>query len=206
MKRFALILLLAACSPRNEGLPYYTDAQLSPRWLADDEIDDAHRIADFVLLNQQGDTVRARTVAGKIYVANFFFTQCQQICPRLKSSLARVQEAYREDDTVLLLSHSVTPETDHADVLARYARANAIEAGKWHLLTGDRAQINDLARRSYFVELSDNTGNTEGTLVHTEVLVLVDQEGHIRGVYDGTLPFDVDQLIADIGILTRSRE
>jgi protein SCO1 len=197
MKRVSVIALLAiACAQKPNSLPYYNDARLTPEWQIA-----RHRIADFALADQDGATVRSTDLDGKIYVASFFFTSCRQVCPRLKSSLARVQQTYRTDDRVELLSHSVMPEADSTAVLARYARSNGMISGKWHLLTGDRVLLRDLAARSYFIELDDDTGNTEGNLIHTEVLVLVDADRHIRGVYNGTLAFEVDQLIADIGLL-----
>lgn len=117
-----------------------------------------------------------------------------------------MQSAFADDGGVLILSHSVTPEMDSVPMLRRWAAAHGARSGRWHLLTGDRAQLRRLAERSYFVELSDTTGNTRGTLVHTEALVLVDEHGHLRGIYDGSLSYDVSQLIADIRTLRGMRD
>jgi protein SCO1/2 len=113
----------------------------------------------------------------------------------MRAQLGRVAEALGDD--VLLVSHSITPEQDSVERLADYARAQGITEGGWHLLTGDPTRIRDLAAASYFVELDDETGNTRGDLMHTETMVLVDEEGRIRGVYNGTMAYDVNQLIAD---------
>jgi protein SCO1 len=191
---------------RTEALPFYTSRDLTPRWISprSAEYGRIHRIAPFSLVDQHGRTVTERDVDGKVYVASFFFTRCQQLCPILGNGLRRVQAAFAGDTGVAILSHSVTPEIDSVAALRHWAEMRGVR-GRWHLLTGDRAQIERLARRSYFVELRDTTGNTQGTLVHTETLVLVDGRRRIRGVYDGSLPYDVNQLIADIRTLRGAR-
>jgi protein SCO1/2 len=190
---------------RAETLPFYTSRDLTPRWISPREAERAHRVAPFSLVDQDGRTITERDVDGKVYVASFFFTRCQQLCPILGNGLRRVQAAFASDTGVAILSHSVTPEIDSIAALKRWAAMRGVRGGSWHLLTGDRAQIERLAGRSYFVELRDTTGNTQGTLVHTETLVLVDGRRRIRGVYDGSLPYDVTQLIADIRTLRRER-
>ncbi|HEX6747294.1 MAG TPA: SCO family protein [Longimicrobium sp.] len=185
---------------RPDGLPFYTSRDLTPRWISPRAAERIHRIAPFRLTDQDGRTITERDVAGKVYVASFFFTRCQQLCPILGNGLRRVQTAFAADSGVAILSHSVTPEIDSVATLKRWAEMRGVR-GRWHLLTGDRAQIRRLAEASYFVELSDTTGNTQGTLVHTETLVLVDGRRRIRGVYDGSLPYDVAQLITDIRTL-----
>jgi protein SCO1/2 len=189
------------------ALPFYRTAALTPEWIAASapEYSSIHRVADFALLDQRGVPVTEDSVAGRVYVASFFYSDCRQLCPRLKSSLSRVQNAFRDSPDVLILSHTVFPEVDDTARLDAYAAANGVVASKWHLLTGRRDIIERLARESYFVELSDTTGNTQGRLLHTETLVLVDQERRIRGVYDGSVPFDVDRLIEDIRVLQARR-
>ncbi|HEX8904955.1 MAG TPA: SCO family protein [Longimicrobiaceae bacterium] len=186
-----------------DGLPFYTSRDLTPRWISprSAEYGRIHRIAPFSLVDQDGRTITGRDVEGKVYVASFFFTRCQQLCPILGNGLRRVQTAFAGDSGVAILSHSVTPEIDSVATLKRWAEMRGVRSGKWHLLTGDREQIRRLAEESYFVELRDTTGNTQGTLVYTETLVLVDGRHRIRGVYDGSLPYDVTQLIADIRAL-----
>lgn len=198
MKRSLLVLFLAGCAARPERLPFYQTRELTPEWLSADVARGAHRVQPFELPDQDGRAVGTRELRGRVHVASFFYTSCHQVCPKLRSSLARVQDAFAGDAGVALVSFTVDPGRDTAGVLRRYARVNGVRSGRWHLLRGTEAQIRDLAARSYFVELSVETGNTAGDLLHTEALVLVDGEGRIRGVYNGTRPYDVSQLIADI--------
>ena len=186
-------------------LPYYEDATLTPVWPADAATRAAlHRVGDFHLTDARGRAITRGDVEGRIYVASFFYTQCRTLCPDLRVQLARVHEAFAGDSAELILSHSVMPEMDDANRLAHYALRNGIDGRRWMLLSGDRAELTRLARDAYFVELADTTGNTSGRLRHTETLVLVDEAGHIRGVYDGSLAYDVSQLIADIRQLRHS--
>ena len=156
-----------------------------------------HRILDFELVDQEGDTIRKIDTQGQVIVADFFFTTCRTICPIMTGEMARVQEEFLEEDGVVLLSHSVTPEIDSVNVLKAYAEKHGADPKRWHLMTGDRKQINNLARRSYFACLVDGDGG-EYDLVHTENFVLVDTLGRLRGFYDGTDEEQVDQLIEDV--------
>jgi protein SCO1/2 len=198
--RLAGLIASGACDAA-EPLPYYLDATRTPVWLTADDARRAPRVGDFTLVDQAGRDVTRRAVDGKVYVASFFYTSCRTLCPTVRSQLARVRDAFRDDTSVVILSHTVTPEQDGVPALAHYARLNAI-GGRWHLLTGSRAELERLAARDYFVELRDTTGNTPGALRHTETLVLVDGDGHVRGMYEGSLAFEVDQLIADARALT----
>lgn len=183
----------------SRALPYFSDATLTPFWpISDSERARLHRVGDFHLVDGAGRPVTQRDVAGRIYVASFFYSECRTLCPDLRAQLARVRDAFAGDSDVLILSHSVMPERDRPARLAHYAVRNGVDGNQWKLLTGARAELERLARDAYFVELADTTGNTRGALRHTETLVLVDGEGHIRGVYDGSLAYDVTQLIADI--------
>lgn len=164
-----------------------------------------HHISDFRLMDQRGDTVTLATVAGRIIVADFFFTTCGTICPKMTVQMERVQDAFLGDDRVVILSHSVTPEIDNVDVLAAYAELHGADPERWHMLTGDRAQIYRLARRSYFACLEEGDGGPDD-FVHTENFVLVDPQRRIRGFYDGTQQPEVDRLIGDIGKLINEIE
>ena len=181
------------------SLPYYSDASLTPHWpVSESERAKSHRVGNFRLTDGMGRPVTRRSVEGRIYVASFFYSECRTLCPDLRAQLARVRDAFSGDSSVLILSHSVMPERDDPARLAHYAVRNGIDGNHWKLLTGAREELERLARDAYFVELADTTGNTRGALRHTETLVLVDKEGYIRGVYDGSLAYDVTQLIADI--------
>ncbi|WP_298893424.1 SCO family protein [uncultured Psychroserpens sp.] len=155
-----------------------------------------HTIADFKLINQNGDTITQDTYKDKIYVADFFFTTCQTICPVMTDQMSRIQSEIINDDEVLLLSHSVTPEIDSVAQLKRYAIEKGVNDNKWNLVTGDRKQIYDLARKSYLVVKDDGMG--EYGMVHTENFALIDKDKQIRGLYNGISPTSVDSLIHDI--------
>lgn len=180
-------------------LPVYHPSQLDLK-LVDAEVlkkKGEHRILDFELTDQTGATITQNDIKGKVIVADFFFTTCKTICPIMTNQMARVQDEFLKDDRLVLLSHSVTPEIDTVGRLQEYADIHDVDPNRWHLLTGPRPHINNLARRSYFACLTDGDGD-EYDLVHTENFVLVDTLGRIRGFYDGTNEEEVDRLIRDI--------
>lgn len=181
------------------SLPIYDPADLNPK-LVDKSLQNRvskHRIADFSLINQLGDTVTQKDLAGKIYVADFFFTTCQSICPKMTNQLSRVAAAYSDNPKIMLVSHTVDPETDSVAVMKAYADANGINPKQWLMLTGDKKEIYKLARKSYFVVIDEPS--LEGPdFIHTENFVLVDSKKRLRGFYDGTSKEEVDKLIGDI--------
>ena len=160
-----------------------------------------HKIAPFQLVNQNGDTITDKDYDNKIYVADFFFTTCPTICPVMTKNMTLVQEEFKNDPDVMILSHSVTPEIDSVEVLKKYAVKKGVMDSKWNLVTGDRKQIYDLARKSYLAAKENKYGG-DYALIHTENFLLVDKEGRLRGrSYDGTSEEDVLKLIEDIYIL-----
>ena len=161
-----------------------------------------HKIADFKLINQNGEEITQQNYQDKIYVADFFFTTCQTICPIMTGHMKEIQERLRDDNDVLLLSHSVTPKIDSVARLKKYAIEKGVNDAKWNLVTGDKKQIYDLARKSYLAAKSDGDGGPYD-MVHTENFILVDKKKHIRGFYDGTNPEEIDRLIEDIAILKK---
>ncbi|WP_292892260.1 SCO family protein [Nonlabens sp.] len=187
-------------------LPILQPDQFDPS-LVDDSmlfVKKYHKIAPFELVNQNADTITQDDYTGKIYVADFFFTTCPTICPVMTKNMMLVQEAFKNDPEVLILSHSVTPELDSVAVLKKYAVKKGVMDSKWNLVTGDRKQIYDLARKSYLAAKENKYGG-EYALIHTENFLLVDKEGRLRGrSYDGTDPEDVKKLIEDIYILKES--
>ena len=164
-----------------------------------------HRIADFSLLNQNGDTITQENYRDKIYVADFFFTTCPTICPIMTANLVEVQAALANDPEVLLLSHSVTPEIDSVAQLNKYAIEKGVNDAKWNLVTGDKKQIYELARKSYLAVQEDGDGGPFD-MIHTENFILVDKQRRIRGFYDGTKEEEMDRLLSDIEILKNSEE
>jgi len=158
-----------------------------------------HTIADFSLTNQNGKTITQDDYKNKIYVADFFFTTCQTICPIMTDHMVEIQEKLRDDDDVLLLSHTVTPEIDSVAQLKKYAVEKGVNDAKWNLVTGNKKEIFDLARKSYLA--AKDVPFSENDLVHTENFVLVDKKKRIRGFYDGTDAESIKKLLADIKIL-----
>jgi protein SCO1/2 len=163
-----------------------------------------HTIGSFKLINQYGEPVTNETVKNKIYVANFFFATCQSICPEMSTNLTDVQKAFANDDSVLILSHSVNPLHDTVEVLNSYATTYSAVKNKWHLLTGNKKLIYDLAKTSYLVNALEDDGSPEGFL-HSELFLLIDGKGRMRGMYDGTDKAQVKKLIADIKLLKQER-
>jgi len=183
----------------SDQLPIYHPSQLDPRLVDPSLKGDAreHHIMDFTLMDQKGALVSLADVKDRIVVADFFFTTCPTICPKMTKQMVRVQEAFADEDRLMLLSHSVTPEMDSVPVLAAYADLHGANYAKWRFLTGDRKVIYDLARKSYFAVLDEGDGGPDD-FVHTENFVLVDPQRRLRGFYDGTSTTDVDRLIGDI--------
>jgi len=185
-----------------ERLPIYQPNMVNPE-LVDSTLLDIkkyHTIADFQLVNQNGDTITQRNYQDKIYVADFFFTTCPTICPIMTKNMAEIQESILGDDEVLLLSHSVTPQIDSVQRLKTYAEEKGVDDGKWNLVTGDKKQIYELARKSYLAVKTDGDGGPYD-MIHTENFILVDKERRIRGFYDGTNKEEVEKLLQDLAIL-----
>lgn len=159
-----------------------------------------HKIADFELLNQNGDTITQNTYKDKIYVADFFFTTCLTICPIMTGHMLEIQERLKEDPEVLLLSHSVIPVADSVPQLKKYALEKGVNDDKWNLVTGDKKQIYELARKSYLATKTDGDGGPYD-MIHTENFILVDKEKRIRGFYDGTDAEAIENLLNDIETL-----
>jgi protein SCO1/2 len=183
----------------SSSLPYYATADLTPHWSSV-----THRVRPFELLTQSGTPLRETDLDGRIHVASFIFTRCPNLCPMLVTRLRRVQEAAREWPDVRLVSYSVTPALDTPAVLAAFGQTHHIDAERWWLTTGDRATITRLARESYFADDARTTaGGPSDALLHTENVVLVDAERRLRGVYNGTLAFEIERLLEDIRTLRK---
>jgi len=161
-----------------------------------------HHIADFNLTNQNGKTITQNDYKDKIYVADFFFTTCQTICPIMTDHMYQIQKEIINDQDIMLLSHSVTPKIDSVEQLKRYAKLKGVNDTKWNLVTGDKKQIYKLARKSYLAVKTDGNGD-QYDMIHTENFMLIDKKRQIRGFYDGTNPKAIDELLADISILKK---
>ena len=214
-KPFAIVLLVLSIvivsifyqilKPR-EVLPIFQPAQVNGE-LVDSTIQHVkkyHTIADFSLTNQNGKTVTQDTYNNKIYIADFFFTTCQTICPIMTDHMVILQDKLKLDSDVMLLSHTVTPEIDSVAQLKKYALNKGVLDSKWNLVTGDKKEISQLARKSYLAVKSTSDGG-EYAMIHTENFILIDQKKRIRGYYDGTLEEDIESLLNDIDILKQEQ-
>jgi len=161
-----------------------------------------HKIDDFSLTNQNGKTITQEHYKDKIYVADFFFTTCQTICPIMTENMVEIQNDILQDDEVMLLSHSVTPKIDSVAQLKRYAIKKGINDAKWNLVTGNKKEIYALARKSYLAVKTYGDGD-EYDMIHTENFMLIDKKRQIRGYYDGTNPEEISRLLNDIQTLKK---
>ena len=196
-----IYLFYVALKP-SKTLPIYNPSDVNPE-LVDSTvqyISKYHTIADFSFVNQNGKTITQKDYEGKVYVADFFFTTCGSICPKMTTNLAEVQKAIINNPKVMLLSHTVFPEIDSIPVLKAYALKNGVVDSKWNLVTGDKKAIYTMARKSY---LAVKLGRPDQLydMVHTENFVLVDTKRRVRGFYDGTKKEDMKRLIEDINFL-----
>ena len=159
-----------------------------------------HKVPEFSFLNQNGNSITKNDLRGKIYVADYFFTTCQSICPIMKKQMNRVYKIFLNDPDVLLVSHTVDPVNDSVATLKKFSRDMGIDDRKWFFLTGEKRKLYDLARSGYFLDASAGNGG-EDDFIHTQNFVLVDKSFHIRGYYNGTDSADVNRLIKEIEIL-----
>lgn len=159
-----------------------------------------HTISPFILPAHDGTVFSSEQLKGKIFIAEFFFATCQTICPKMSMQMKRVQEAFKNDPNVMLVSYTVNPDQDSVSVLEAYAREYGAIGGKWYFLTGDKKQIYDLARHSYFLTAMPGNGGPDD-FIHSEKLTLIDPDKRIRGYYDGTDYEDVNVLMDEIKVL-----
>lgn len=196
-----LILFYNALLPVKK-LPVYQPAMVNFE-LVDSTIQHQkkfHSIADFSLTNQNGKTITQNNFGGKIYVADFFFTTCPTICIAMTENLLKVQEKIKNNPNVMLLSHSVTPEIDSIAQLKKYALEKGVIDQKWHLVTGEKKVIYELARKSYLAVKEDGDGG-DFDMIHTENFILIDPQRRVRGFYDGTDLEEIKRLLEELEIL-----
>lgn len=204
-----IIILFYACNSetvnKETTLPFFNSADFTPQWISEKSkiYESIHKIPSFEFVNQLGEKVTDTTYEGKIYIADFFFTSCPGICPRLAKNMRKLQEAFKDDDDVMLLSHSVTPVKDSVPVLYSYAIENKVDAKKWNLVTGDKKAIYEIARKAYFADEDFVKTQDEDAFIHTENFILIDQKGRIRGVYNGTLAIEIDRILRHIKLLKK---
>ena len=195
---WSVLLLLASCQS-TDRLPILGQKELITKTVNGKTVTDSveHSIPDFQFVSQDGDIVSARTMAGKIYVADFFFTTCPTICPKMKTQLKRVYDRFKGNPNVMLLSHTIDPTHDSVAVLREFAQSLGVEGKQWLFVTGDKEKIYDIGQNSYMVSAAEDA-SAPGGVVHSGAFILVDTKKHIRGIYDGTTAEGVDKLMADM--------
>lgn len=197
-------LILMPMFERETTLKIYSPADINKE-LVDESMQNqkgSHTVRDFSLTNQANNIVNKSTFDGKIKIVDFFFTTCGNICPKMTFQMERINEKLKADSNFVIISHSVTPDIDTPEILAKYAIEHNATLPKWHFLTGEKSKINDLARKSYFAAKKDWDGDL-GDFIHTENFVLVDKDWQIRGYYDGTSTQDVNRLLKEYDILLK---
>jgi protein SCO1 len=199
-----IFLFLHQCTDNHYKLPYYVPKMDTATGQITMKGKDTvfHTVPPFVLTDQNNQQVTEALTKNKIYVADFIFTRCATICPKITSQLVRIQKEFA-DDSVLILSHTIDPDYDTPEVLKGYATNNDAQDGVWYFLTGNKASLYDLAHKGYYIAATEDEKKTDAiqTFSHSDKLILIDKEGHIRGFYEGTNPSDVDRLRAEIKVL-----
>lgn len=190
---------------RVESLPFYKEASFTPHWITPNTPEEKafHKIPDFKLVNQLGDTLTQQNFDNKIYITDFFFTSCPGICPQMTNSMVALQEKFKNDPNILFLSHSVTPTIDTVEELAKYAKRFGVISNKWHLVTGDKTEIYNLGRNEYFVENDLGIPKDINDFLHSENFLLIDKNKHIRGIYNGLNRASMAQLVVDVQALEK---
>ena len=198
------VIGLASCEEEQQAqkkLPFLGQKQIVERMEGESATTDTipYTIPAFKMVNQEGDTISEESVDGSIYVADFFFTSCPTICPKMKQQLLRVYEKFEENPKVKILSHSIDPRHDSVSVLKNYADKLGVSAPKWHFMTGEKDSIYSLAK-AYMIPAAEDP-EAPGGYMHSGAFLLIDENRHVRGVYDGTDPESVDKLLRDIQTL-----
>jgi protein SCO1/2 len=197
LSKIVFVFLVVLGCQQEKKLPF-----LGPKEVREQGDTLYHKIPDFKFLNQDSLWVSQKDMAGKIYVADFFFTTCPTICPKMKTQLLRIYDKFAEDDRVRILSHTIDPEYDGVRVLKDYAKKLNINSPRWNLVTGKKSDIYRLGEKSYMVTAQEDA-NEEGGFVHSGAFILVDKNRHVRGIYDGTKEEDVNHLIEDMTLLLK---
>lgn len=198
-----LLLVIFSCiQPPENQLPIFNPSDMDSRVVDKSmkNVNANHTVADFNLINQNGEKVTQENYKDKIYVADFFFTSCKTICPIMTDNIGKLQETFLTEDDIMFLSLSVTPEIDSIPVLRKYANDKGVIDAKWNVITGEKKHIYELARKSYFAVLDSGDGGLQD-FIHTTNFVLVDKKRQIRGIYDGINDEEIKRLINDIKIL-----
>lgn len=199
---FLAVVFISCDLDSKKQLPIYNPMDFNSK-LVDKSVRNInrnHTVSDFNLINQNGVSVTSKEYENKIYVVDFFFTTCQSICPIMTNNMLKIQSEFINNDDIMLLSISVTPEIDNIKVLKDYTIEKGINDSKWNITNGSKKHIYDLARKSYFAVVDQGDGSLQD-FIHTPNFILVDTKNQIRGIYDGTTESEISRLIIDINIL-----
>ena len=198
----AYCLLLIACKDSKEKLPILGNREAIVKTANGKQITDTlyHQIPDFEFINQDSVKITQKDFTGKIYVADFFFTTCPTICPKMKTQMLRIFKKFKDNPKVAILSHTIDPRHDTPAVLKEFSKNLGIQNSMWTMVTGDKAKIYEIGQKSYMVSATDDP-TQPGGIVHSGAFILVDKNRHIRGIYDGTEPERVDKLMEDMDLL-----
>ena len=200
---FSVFLFVSSCKNPISKLPYYNTPDFTPLFLNSNEAAQqvTHKIPFFEFLNQHQKLYSSKGLENKIHVASFIFTTCTDICPKMTSNMKIIESAFTNDPLVEILSFSVAPWIDDSKKLLDYASFYKIKSTNWHFLTGEKSKIYSLARKSYFAEEDFGFSKDSAQFLHTEHFILVDHNKKIRGIYNGTLRLEAEQLAKDIIVL-----
>jgi len=192
-----------ACNNKQRVLPFYNSPDFTAEWIKpnDTNYSSIHTIDTFSLMNQLGHTITKDSLDGNIYVANFFFTSCTSICPKMVNNLQYLQDTFAENKDFKLVSFTVTPEEDSVEILKNYGEIHSVNPSKWYLLTGNKDEIYKLGRKSYFAEKELGLKKDSTEFLHTESMLLIDKKGRIRGIYNATDKVDIKRAIDDVRTL-----
>jgi protein SCO1/2 len=195
-----MIALLNACGSKQTKLPILGNREAVTKTVNGKTVTDTAyaTIPDFKFVNQYADTITAKNLDGKIYVADFFFTTCPSICPVMHRNMLNVYKEFKDDENFRIISHTIDPKYDTIPVLKRYADKMGITGNSWWLLHGNKGDTYNIAK-SYLQSVQEK--NPAGQFIHDGFFILIDKQKRIRGTYEGTDPKEVDKLIADIKIL-----
>ncbi|MDC1069110.1 SCO family protein [Flavobacteriales bacterium] len=198
---FILFLFLSCVESSNIDLPIIGPSDFKEE-LVNNKVnkEQSHFVSDFELINQNGDTITNKDYENKIYVVDFFFTRCGSICPIMTNNMKKIQDKFLENDNLMLLSISVTPNIDNVETLKKYAKSQGVINSKWNIATGNKKHIYELARKSYFAVLKKGDGGLQD-FIHTPNFILIDKKKQIRGIYNGTDDIEIKRVINDIKTL-----
>jgi protein SCO1/2 len=164
-------------------------------------------VKPFAFVNQKGDTVTQTQMAGKVYVANYFFVTCTGICPNMNGKVKTVYEMYKGNKEFAIISHTCQPEVDSVPVLQKYCDSIGADGKQWQFVTGNKLELYNTARESYHIDdPKNNVGKIDDQFLHSQFLALVDRQGRVRGIYDGLKQKEINLLKTDISDLIKETD